>query len=439
VVPQSGDAREPGKLLLFSADNERLIGAVYYIRAIDHFAYVLLARDKLERYQAFSNIGPFPTARAAEQAIIARLLTLEGEPAPEVPMRSDARRGVDLFAPISGGKLNSRFLVLRDSRNSSAARELLREFAHWVVDLDGNLVRDFQTTGFDARIWELYLRAVFTALDFNFDRSSAVPDFRLTREEVKIFVEAVTANPTGSVEFDVKKMPPDPPEDFWHYLEHDMPQKFGSPLLSKLRKRYWEREDVAGHPFMLAIADFHSPGSMTWSRPALPFYLYGMGVEVREDADGHKQPHKKLLPDHLVGQKKVPTNFFSQEEVRNVSAVLFSNAGTMAKFNRMGVLAGFGDPEVSLVRSGGYEDLTPGALKPTPFELNIEDPDYREGWVDEVEIFHNPNAIVPLPKELIPNVKHFFVDDDGEVVWRSAAPPPYVLFSNTVSRAPQKK
>lgn len=110
----------------------------------------------------------------------------------------------------------------------------------------------------------------------------------------------------------------------------------------------------------------------------------------------------------MVGSKKVPANFFAQPEVRNVSAILFSNPGTMAKFNRMGVLAGFGDPEVSLVRSGGYGDLTPGALKPTLFEINIEDLEYREeGWADEIEIYHNPNAIVPLPKQLFPNVKIF--------------------------------
>lgn len=190
---------------------------------------------------------------------------------------------MDLFAQLSGAKLNPRFVVLKDTRNSSAARDLLRELALWVVDLDGNFVRDFQTTGFDARIWELYLFAAFTALDFGFDRSAAIPDFRLLRGDAKVFVEAVTANPTGGIEFDTREMPPDPPEDYWHYLEHDMPQKFGSPLFSKLRKRYWEHEDLVGHPFVLAIADFHTPASMTWSRPALPFYLYGMGVEVRDD------------------------------------------------------------------------------------------------------------------------------------------------------------
>lgn len=433
-----GTRDELANLSFFSGDGDRIIGAVYYIRSVDRFAYVLLARDILGRYQAFDNRGIFSTARAAETAIQARLSNLEDQTTPEVPMRPDTRKGVDLFAPISGAKLNPKFVNLRDIRNTSAARELLREISPWVIDLDGNLVRDFQTTGFDARIWELYLLTAFTALDFGFDRTASVPDFRLIRGDAKVFVEAVTANATGGIEFDIKEMPPDPPEDYWHYIEHDMPQKFGSPLLSKMRKKYWEREDVAGNPFILAIADFHAPASMTWSRMALPCYLYGIGFEWRQAADGRKYPQAKQLGDHVVGRKVVPTNFFGQEDARHVSAVLFSNAGTMSKFNRMGVLAGFGDPEVSLVRSGGINDLTPGATMPIEFEMNIEDPNYKEGWADEMEIYHNPDALVRLPESLFPSITHFFIDKDGDLSWRSADGS-HILYSHTVSRAPKSE
>jgi hypothetical protein len=32
---------------------------------------------------------------------------------------------------------------------------------HWYEDPDGNFIEQFQTTGFDARLWELYLFAMF--------------------------------------------------------------------------------------------------------------------------------------------------------------------------------------------------------------------------------------------------------------------------------------
>jgi hypothetical protein len=264
------------------------------------------------------------------------------------------------------------------------------------------------------------------------DRSDAVPDFRLTKGEAKVFVEAVTANATGNVEFDITKPPPGPPEDFWRYIENEMPQKFGSPLRSKLKKRYWERSDVSGHPFIIAIADFHSPGSMIWSHTALPLYLYGIGVDIRYGKDGSKHGVERKAREHVVGGKVVPTNFFGQADTRHVSAVLFSNAGTMAKFNRMGVLAGFGDPDVKLRRKGGFNDPTPGAFDEIPFEMNIEDPDYAERWADEIEIYHNPDAAVPLHEKIFEGTTQFFLEE-GEFVWRG--PSPRVLYSSTMSVA----
>lgn len=416
----------------FSADDERLIGATYYAGDSDAFAFILLARDTHGRFQGFANQGAFVSARAAEAGIRDTLARLKDAPTPEVPMRADTRVGVDLFAVTHKAKLNPKFVNLRDSRNASAGRELLVEVARWLVDLDGNFVRDFQTTGFDSRVWELYLFAALTELDFRFDRNDAVPDFRLTKGDSKVFIEAVTANPTAGADFAIDGPPPPPPEDFWVYIEHQMPQKFGSPLLSKTRKRYWDRPDVAGHPFLIALADFHAPASMVWSHTALSLYLYGVGVDVRTREDGSIFGVEKALGDHVVGEKVVPTNFFAQPENRQVSAILFSNAGTLTKFNRMGVRAGFGDPFVTLIRRGVLNDSSPGAFEGIPFEVNVEDPAYDERWSDEIEIYHNPNAAVPLDPDLFEGVTHYSLEE-GELVW--SGPSPRVLTSITLSKA----
>jgi hypothetical protein len=90
----------------------------------------------------------------------------------------------------------------------------------------------------------------------------------------------------------------------------------------------------------------------------------------------------------------------------------------MAKFNRMGVLAGFGDPTVSLTRRGGLNDPTPDAFDPIPFELNIKDPLYKERWSDEIELYHNPNAVAPLREEIFKGTTQFFLED-GDLVWRA--------------------
>jgi hypothetical protein len=48
----------------------------------------------------------------------------------------------------------------------SPARELIEAMMCFYDDTDGNFVEQFQTTAFDARIWELYIFAAFTELGY---------------------------------------------------------------------------------------------------------------------------------------------------------------------------------------------------------------------------------------------------------------------------------
>ncbi|MBX3575088.1 MAG: hypothetical protein KF694_22305 [Mesorhizobium sp.] len=411
----------------WSTDDEHVIAGVYFIEPEAVFTYILLVRDKGGRYRGFFMANPaLATARLADASVRADLRLIETGEKP-APVLEAVMGGIDLFAHVVE-KPNEKFVNLRNAPQPSATRGVMAEVARWYDDLDGNFVKDFQSTGFDARVWELYLFAAFTEMGLSIDRSKAIPDFRLSRGERKVFVEAVTANPSHGQQFSIAGAPPPPPEDFAHYMEHEMPQKFGSPLRSKLAKRYWLDPDVAGHPFVLALADFHSPASMTWSHTALSFYLYGVGVELREGHPNYKKSIEKPLGDHVVGRKVVPTNFFAQEEHRYVSAILFSNAGTTAKFNRMGVLAGYGDPSVKLRRIGALYNHELGAVDPVKFEIDVEDPDYDEEWSDEIEVYHNPNARLPLALDLFPHSTHFLLEN-GELVWRG--PERRVLFSIT--------
>ncbi len=421
----------------FSTMDEKVIGAVYFDRNAPkelgdagYFAYVLLGRDAFGRYQIFDQHGPYVTARAANKAVLTRLAKFEKKAA-TVPISPKAKRGVDLFAPVKGAKnLDEKFVNLRDGINSSAAREFLTELARWFVDQDGNFAKDFQTTGFNGRVWELYLFATFTALDFAFDRTEAVPDFCLSRGDKKVFIEATTANATGNVKPSIKGAPPPPPEDLMTYNEREMAIKFGSPLESKVKKAYWDLPHVQGHPFVIAIADFHAPASMVWSQSALPIYLYGFSPEKYE-IDGKTRWRERKLTEHVVGAKTIPSDFFGQERHKHVSAILFTNAGTLTKFNRMGVQAGFGDDAVQLVRTGGLYVSGDYAYEPEPFRMNIEDPDYSEDWGDELCVFHNPNAATPLDDNMFPDAANYHLVN-GEVIWTSRSPR-HVIFSSTRS------
>jgi hypothetical protein len=66
----------------------------------------------------------------------------------------------DPFIPVvTNEKLNPSFKMVIGNGGYTPARGIIREFFESFVDPDGNFIEQFQTTGFDARIWELYLYA----------------------------------------------------------------------------------------------------------------------------------------------------------------------------------------------------------------------------------------------------------------------------------------
>jgi hypothetical protein len=143
----------------------------------------------------------------------------------------------------------------------------------------------------------------------------------------------------------------------------------------------------------------------------------------------------------LTGKHGIPAGLFRDPEFAHLSAVIFSNAGTMAKFNRMGFLAGFQPPGLKMIRGGILFDRTPGALDAIPFELEVGSPEYAalwpwgEAWCQELEVYHNPLATHPIPFDLIPGATHWF-ERDGDVecntIWANS-----ILSSVTQLRMPK--
>lgn len=173
-------------------------------------------------------------------------------------------------------------------------------------------------------------------------------------------------------------------------------------------------------PFAIALADFHAPGSMTWSREALPAYLYGQHAVVEERGGVRVAAGRSNAV--LLGPDSIPAGLFRDPANAGLAAVLFSNAATIAKFNRMGFLAGARPEGVSITRTGLLFDRTPGALEPIDFSLDIASPEYAalwpetgETWSLELEVYHNPLARHPLPFELLSECTHWF-ERGGEII-----------------------
>lgn len=412
---RSPNAKLDGKeIAWFSDTNERVIGVVIKDVQDKDFLFIILGRDSNRRFRCIDISNSFfPAMDTAIDALRSALIEFEESGNSDFPQGDEGRRRNDLFSPVSPtGKLHDGFRKITELEGWTPALEILREMSFHFDDPDGNFVQQFQTTGFDQRIFELYLFGVLNESGFIIERNYTAPDFTCSKFGYPFCIEATTVNKTdGEDEKDISSMSQDEIETL---LRDYIPIKYGSSLYSKLtklhqNKRYWELPHVTGKPFLLAIHNFQGPFSMTYTRSALETYLYGVCHTWKRDESGTLIIIPEKVTHHKFGDKEIPSGFFFQDDAEHISAVLFSNSGTISKFNRMGYIAGFGSRDVKIFRKGFYYDKNPNASSPKEFAHEVHDSSYRETWAQGVDIFHNPNAINPLNPDIFPaEVAHHF-------------------------------
>lgn len=412
IVNDIGDELE-----FFSSADETLIGVLIKDLADRDFGYVVLGRDRKGRFRCIDvNASLRKTeARHALFASVKRHLA-EGRTIFDQGDEAADKAGLDLFAPVvSQEKLHRAFQLLQSLDHWMPARAIMAEMMKHYVDVDGNFVEQFQTTGFDARIWELYLYAALLEMGLYVSKEREAPDFEVRRHGTKVFIEAVIVGPSPKdppLEVDARGMPAmRSQEDVRELLKTRMPIRFGSALYSKLNraKPYWELEHVKGHPLVFAVADFHEDQSMTWTSPALMEYLYGVTHDFMFDDAGQLVVSPLKIETHEYNGKVIPSGFFLQAGAENISAVLFSASGTISKFNRMGKLAGFGLPTQKIYRMGVQHDHHPNAVLPKRFMHLVQPGSVTETWSEGLSMFHNPSASHPVDPEMFPGIAHHFL------------------------------
>ncbi len=340
---------------------------------------------------------------------------------------------LDFFTPVSSREeLSEDFLKLAEEEALSPARGIIEPMMHWYEDADGNFIEQFQTTGFNARIWELYLFATFVEMEYHLDRTSRLPDFTCNGVLGEFNVEAMTVNPT---EHKGGGLIPEPPrnteKERRDFLSEYMPIKFGSTLTSKLAKKYWEKPHVTGKPLVFAIQDFSAPASMMYTRPALFTYLYGYDHDCVYDCNGSLKITPKKVMSHRWNNKDIQSGFFDLPDTENVSAVIFNNSGTIAKFKRMGMLAGFGSRRLMMFREGYAVNPDPNATKPLPFRYVVDASAPSETWSQGFEVFHNPHAKHPIKPVMLPGAAHHRLLKDGQIESLTPTFQPLTSFTST--------
>jgi hypothetical protein len=431
------------ELTHWSDADEQVLGLVFQDTTDGDYGWILMARDRLGRFRCVDVEASVPSERIATERVRARIARAiaEGDIVALGHQDDETNYATDVLAVPLGtdpSTLHPFFRILIDVPSRHPSRSVFKEIGPWLAPTDPHFVSEFQFKQFDQRLWEMYLWATFRELRFDVTQPEA-PDFLCKGPGFTFTVEATTVGPSKD---GVLANHPDPqtPEEMDEFLAHYMPMKFGSSLKSKLNKKdkdgrsYWDRGGASDKPFLLAVADFHIPGgaaeigSMTYTHSALWPYLYGHRVEWQL-IEGQLVVRAVRGNAHAYNGKIVETGFFDLPGAENISAILFSNAGTLAKFDRMGIAAGFEAKGYTYIRRGFRFDPEPNAVHPVPFAERVDLPDYVEYWADELQVFHNPNAKHLLHGDIFSGVtQHFF--KDGQQI--SMTPDGCVLASHTI-------
>jgi hypothetical protein len=404
-LPHGLDFGDNPPVIAFQSNDGLSYGAVLRNEHNGRFGFICMRRRVDYVWTPIARDGGFRRFRSARVAL-ARAMR-DGHPLEPVP--SGVRIRPKLYELGKKGA-SPMFDFVRSQACFSGAWALHEAYLA-LPNPDANWVSDCQTANFHTRLWEAYLIACFREQGCLVAQDLVSPDFHVSDSSGRqAWVEAVTAN---AEPFDHSNAEPVSTPDFLELQTGSAAVRFARTIRSKLQRRYDLLPHVDGIPFAIALADYHSPGSMVWSRNALPAYLYGVHMFI-EQKDGEPVG---LMKSHsmLLGDDAIRSGLFLDPENSGISAVIFSNDGTISKFNRMGFLAGVRQDGVAMERAGVIFSRVPGAAQGGLFRYDITSAEYAalwppagETWSAELDVYHNPLAKYPLAFDLLPECTHWF-------------------------------
>jgi hypothetical protein len=322
---------------------------------------------------------------------------------------------MDLFTPVVPDQRrhpNFRQVLLR---LGGGEIDVIRGWAEGFEDRDGKLVKEFQTT-FNSTFWEVYLHGLFKAYGHKINLSPARPELWVESRHGDVLVEAVTANaaqnsevewaPKNGFDEDIAN------KNFWP-LNREAIIRLSNALAFKSEKYLTDYRGLAhvpDKPFVVAIAPFEQPYFQHQYDRAIRALLYDIYVDETAYCK-NPQAYPNGPPDISLGSvtkdngTEINLGIFLDEQWSHVSAVMFSCVGTWGKAIAMSNKAQLGVVE-SMWGIGAYG-------KPTKRAAPIGIP--SEGISDGMQIFHNPKAKFPLPREVFRRrgVVQHFQDDSG--------------------------
>jgi hypothetical protein len=294
----------------------------------------------------------------------------------------------DRIPRLDDSKLHPLFLLIRDSRSHVAARGLMDRVFGEYIDKDNSFAREFQTQGFSARVWELSLFGYTGEQGYALDNAHQMPDFILPDI---CTIEAATNQP--SIPMSPPKADLSTEQGRLHHFTinasdriPEFRQQLRKAITTKARKRfadgsaYWDLPHVRDLPFVIAVQSFYAETATAFTDAIAAMYLLG-------DETGE-------------------TGLFVDPSLTPISAVLFSNSGTVGQFNRIGKQLGYGVDDVHIWRVGFCWNPDESAVSPLEFGYEVGAANAPpESFGQSLHLIHNPNADHPLPSSALTGIR----------------------------------
>jgi hypothetical protein len=317
-----------------------------------------------------------------------------------------------LFEVVEGDveSVHGDYLKLRTSPYHSGTRCLIDDTWRMLPNPDPHFWTEFRGSGFDARIWELYIYRVLIESGYTVEQPTGGLDFHAIDSESRFALEATVARPSND-----ESSPP------WDSILHSFAErqafwglKLAHRIEAKRRRRYAKsgRNDEA--PIVLAVAPFFGPESHMNSGAMMLEVLYGVGYDLRQSGRRLSDVRTVETPMIRRGKKEIAAGLFNRPNMYDISAVVFNNCGTVAKFHRMATFAD-GTDGCRLFHAGYCHDHTPESSTPSRFVIEVERGDSHELWGSGCNIYHNPNARIALPRPLFDGASDYLLRHDRQI------------------------
>ncbi|OYY43520.1 MAG: hypothetical protein B7Y56_11750 [Gallionellales bacterium 35-53-114] len=290
----------------------------------------------------------------------------------------------DLFAlHVEEQKLHPQFRSLRDSNYYHEARLHINTLYQRMGTPSKTFISHFQADGFHSHLFEIACFAYLESAALKPKRKHSSPDFLATHNGFNLAFEATTANPVKQAsDISLLQMEELSQQEIVEKENVEFPRRMGKILKKKLGLNY----DKLPQPLILMIAPFFEPGSVYYIDESLLNCLYGIN--------------------------NVTPGFFHLEKAKSVSAIMYCNAFTVPRFFRLATTIDDSAKIIATREGLYYAPQSDGGIEIREYKFLVDKPSSpKESWAEGVTVFHNPNALHPIPTTLLPCTSYFSVND----------------------------